>query len=34
MCVLLANRGFSIGISDVTPGKKLIAAKERLVAEG
>eukprot|EP00731_Ephydatia_muelleri_P022715 Em0015g298a len=30
----LTNRGFSIGISDVTPGKKLIAAKERLVAEG
>jgi hypothetical protein len=28
------NRGFSIGIGDVTPGKGLITAKERLLKEG
>ncbi|XP_066925897.1 DNA-directed RNA polymerase III subunit RPC1-like isoform X1 [Clytia hemisphaerica] len=30
----LSNRGFSIGIGDVTPGKGLITAKERLLKEG
>ena len=33
-CIITGNRGFSIGIGDVTPGKKLVAAKERLVEEG
>ena len=28
------NRGFSIGIGDVTPGEKLIEGKEKLVDEG
>lgn len=30
----LSNRGFSIGIGDVTPGPGLIKAKEELLAEG
>ena len=30
----LSNRGFSIGIGDVTPGRQLIAAKEKLVEDG
>lgn len=30
----LSSRGFSIGIGDVTPGKGLIAEKEKLVAGG
>lgn len=30
----LSNRGFSIGIGDVTPGKGLIAEKEKLVEDG
>ena len=30
----LSNRGFSIGIGDVTPGRGLIRAKEELVASG
>ena len=30
----LSNRGFSIGIGDVTPGRALITEKERLVSEG
>lgn len=35
MCILLpANRGFSIGIGDVTPGPGLVKEKERLVTEG
>jgi DNA-directed RNA polymerase beta' subunit len=29
-----ANRGFSIGIGDVTPGPRLVREKERLVREG
>ena len=29
-----ANRGFSIGIGDVTPGPGLVKEKERLVEEG
>ena len=29
-----ANRGFSIGIGDVTPGPGLVREKERLVREG
>ena len=28
------NRGFSIGIGDVTPGEQLIRGKEQLVDEG
>ena len=28
------NRGFSIGIGDVTPGRGLVMEKERLVEEG
>ena len=31
---IIGNRGFSIGIGDVTPGRGLIEEKERLVAEG
>lgn len=31
---LLGNRGFSIGIGDVTPGKGLVDEKEYLVEEG
>jgi DNA-directed RNA polymerase III subunit RPC1 len=30
----LSNRGFSIGIGDVTPGPRLVREKERLVREG
>ncbi len=30
----LSNRGFSIGIGDVTPGKGLVRAKENLVDNG
>lgn len=30
----LMNRGFSIGIGDVTPGQGLLRAKERLLSEG
>jgi len=30
----LMNRGFSIGIGDVTPGKGLIKAKRKLLSEG
>lgn len=30
----LSNRGFSIGIGDVTPGRALIREKEKLVNEG
>lgn len=30
----LSNRGFSIGIGDVTPGKQLISEKEKLVKDG
>ena len=30
----LANRGFSIGVGDVTPGPGLVAAKEELVVDG
>eukprot|EP00794_Sanderia_malayensis_P012251 gene12251-13513_t len=30
----LMNRGFSIGIGDVTPGKGLLDAKQRLLTEG
>lgn len=30
----LSNRGFSIGIGDVTPGRGLIAEKEKLVEDG
>lgn len=33
-CMLTANRGFSIGIGDVTPGPGLVREKERLVTEG
>lgn len=31
---LQGNRGFSIGIGDVTPGKGLVKAKNDLVNEG
>ena len=36
VCISLtpANRGFSIGIGDVTPGPGLVKEKERLVREG
>ena len=30
----VVNRGFSIGIGDVTPGRGLIRAKNRLLSEG
>ena len=30
----LMNRGFSIGIGDVTPGEQLIRGKEQLVDKG
>lgn len=30
----MMNRGFSFGISDVTPGKKLIDAKNKLMEIG
>ena len=30
----VANRGFSIGIGDVTPGPGLVREKERLVRQG
>lgn len=31
---LLANRGFSIGIGDVTPGQGLLKAKQDLLDDG
>lgn len=34
MCPPIANRGFSIGISDVTPGARLAAEKELIVQHG
>jgi len=34
LVLLVGNRGFSIGIGDVTPGKGLIAEKEKLVEDG
>eukprot|EP00981_Chlorochromonas_danica_P010917 scaffold3535_cov162-Ochromonas_danica.AAC.3 len=30
----MADRGFSIGIDDVTPSKRMLALKEKIVAEG
>lgn len=30
----LMNRGFSIGIGDVTPGQSLINTKQRLLVDG
>ncbi len=32
--LLIGNRGFSIGIGDVTPGQGLIEEKSRLVKDG
>ena len=32
--LLVGNRGFSIGIGDVTPGRALIREKEKLVEDG
>lgn len=32
--VFLSNRGFSIGIGDVTPGEGLLAAKQQLLSDG
>ena len=32
--LLVGNRGFSIGIGDVTPGRELIREKEKLVEDG
>ncbi len=31
---IIGNRGFSIGIGDVTPGKQLINEKEQLLRNG
>lgn len=33
-CYLLGNRGFSIGIGDVTPGQGLLRAKDQLLSNG
>ena len=33
-CHLLGNRGFSIGIGDVTPGQGLLRAKDQLLSNG
>ena len=33
-CCLLGNRGFSIGIGDVTPGQGLLRAKDQLLSNG
>jgi hypothetical protein len=32
--VYQVNRGFSIGIGDVTPGSELVQEKKKLVREG
>ena len=34
MTIFLANRGFSIGIGDVTPGVGLLKAKQELLDAG
>ena len=32
--IYAANRGFSIGIGDVTPGNALLKAKQELLSDG